>query len=101
MVNDRDIAKQIIQRDIINAYNQLPIICKQMGLNLSPIFGLIEDKVIYFSNIFTDMALNWLFGADSSANIDEAADIAKMMTNDKIEEYRKKIREAKKNNDIL
>ena len=41
------------------------------------------------------MVVDSLFGIENTSDIDEASDIAKMMVNDKIEEYRQKVREAK------
>lgn len=95
MITDREVAKQVIQRDIVNLYRQLPQIANGLGLNVAPMLSLFENKILSYADTGVDIVLNWLFGPDNSGNIDEAADIAKMMTNDKIEEYRKRIRQEK------
>lgn len=95
MITDRELAKQILQRDVVNIYRQLPRIGNQLGINVSPMIGLFEDKVLSYANIGIETVLNWLFGTDPSSDVDEAAEIAKMVTNDKIEEYRKRIREER------
>ena len=95
MITDREIAKQMLQRDVINIYRQLPQIASKLGINITPMLGLFENKILSYADIGIETVLSWLFGADSSADVDEAAEIAKMVTNDKIEEYRQRIRAAK------
>ena len=95
MITDKEIARQIMERDIINIYRQLPQITNRLGFNIAPMLGIFEDKILSYADVEINTVLDWLFGADSSGDLDEATEIAKMMTNDKIEEYRKRIREAK------
>lgn len=95
MITDKEIARQIMERDIINIYRQLPQITNRLGFNIAPMLGIFEDKILSYADVGINTVLDWLFGADSSGDLDEATEIAKMMTNDKIEEYRKRIREAK------
>lgn len=95
MITDRDIARQIIERDLINIYRQLPQLGNRMGINVAPVLSLFEDKIMSYADLGIDALLTLLFGSDNTGDIDEAAEIAKMITNDKIEEYRKKIRDEK------
>ena len=95
MISDKELFRQMLERDVLNLYNLLPSIANNLGLNISPYLGLFENKILGYADIGIDAFLNMLFGADNSGDIDEAADIAKMLVNDKIEEYRKAVREAK------
>lgn len=95
MVTDKELAKQILRRDIFNLYKQMPQITHQLGINISPIVGIFEDKIVKYIDMSSDMIVDWLFGTDNNSDIDEVSDIAKMMANDKIEEYRKRVREAR------
>lgn len=101
MVSDKEIFRQMLERDILNLYNNLPIIASNLGFNISPYLKLFEDKILGYADIGIETLLTSLFGQDASSDIDEAADIAKMMVNDKIEQYRMAVREAKKNNKNL
>jgi hypothetical protein len=62
--------------------------------------SLFEDKVLSYADVGIETALDWLFGKDASGDLDEATEIAKMVTNDKIEEYRKRIRESKEKQEL-
>lgn len=95
MISDKELARQMIERDVINIYRQLPQISNNLGFNISPFLSLFQDKIFSYLDVGIDVIVNTLFGQDESGNIDEAVDIAKMITNEKIEEYRKKIREEK------
>ena len=95
MVSDRDIFKQMLERDILNLYNQLPNLLGNFGINVSPYLELFQDKIFSYADIGIDTITTWLFGVENPCDIDEAADMAKLMVNDKIEEYRKRVREAK------
>lgn len=95
MISDREIFKQMLHRDIINIYRQLPSILNNFGVNISPYLTIFEDKILSYADIGVETAVAWLFGAENPCDIDEAADVAKMMVNDKIEDYRKKVREAR------
>ena len=95
MVSDRELFKQMLERDIINLYNLLPSIASNLGLNISPYLSLFENRILGYADIGVESLLNMLFGSDNSGDIDEAADIAKMIVSDKIEEYRKAVREAR------
>lgn len=96
MISDREIFKQMLERDVLNIYRQLPKLLGGLGVNITPYLGLFEDKILSYADIGIDTAVTWLFGAENPCDIDEAADMAKMMVNDKIEEYRKRVRDAKK-----
>jgi hypothetical protein len=93
MISDKEIARQILEREVMKIYNQLPTIGNKIGMNVTPILSMFENKILGYADIGIETALTWLFGTDG--NVDEAADIAKMMVNDKIEEYRKKVKEQK------
>lgn len=95
MISDKELARQMIERDVLNIYRQLPRISSNLGFNISPFLSLFQDKIFSYLDVGIDVIVNTLFGQDESGNIDEAVDIAKMITNEKIEEYRKKIREEK------
>lgn len=95
MISDKEIAKQMLERDILNLYRQLPQLSSQLGINITPFLGLFEDKILKYIDSGLDMVVDSLFGIEDTSDIDEASDIAKMMVNDKIEEYRQKVREAK------
>lgn len=97
MVSDRDLVRQMLRRDVINIYRNLPNITNKLGLNVTPFLGLFEDKVLSYADIGIEAIVGWLFGAEISCDVDEAAEIAKMFTNDKIEEYRRKVHEMKSN----
>lgn len=99
MVSDREIFRQMLERDILNLYNQIPNILGNFGINVSPYLGLFQDKILSYADIGVDTITTWLFGAENPCDIDEAADMAKLMVNDKIEEYRKRVREARENTD--
>lgn len=94
-MDDREILKQMLERDVINLYRQLPQLLGNFGVNISPYLGIFENKILSYADMGIDAAIAWLFGSDPSSNIDEAADIVKMMTKDKIEEYRRKVKEEK------
>lgn len=95
MVSDKEIARQMIERDIMNIYRQLPQLSGNLGINISPFLNLFQDKVFSYLDNLIENFLNLLFGSDGEGDVDEATDIAKMLVSDKIEEYRKKIREEK------
>lgn len=95
MISDKEIAKQMLERDALNLYRQLPKLSNQLGINITPFLGLFEDKILKYIDSGLDMVVDSLFGIENTSDIDEASDIAKMMVNDKIEEYRQKVREAK------
>ena len=95
MISDKEIAKQMLERDVLNLYRQLPQLGSQLGINITPFLGLFEDKILKYIDSGLDMVVDSLFGIEDTSDIDEASDIAKMMINDKIEEYRQRVREAK------
>ena len=98
IVSDRELFKQMIERDILNLYNLLPSITSNLGINISPYLSIFENKIFNYLDLGIESFLDMLFGKDNSADIDEVADIAKMIVNEKIEQYRKAVREAKLNN---
>lgn len=94
MVSDRDLLKQILERDAINLYRQIPSIGKMLGINISPVITLFEDKISVYIDTAISGLVDTLFGSEE-CDIDEASEIAKMIANDKIEEYRKRVKEKK------
>lgn len=97
MINDRDLVRQMLKRDVINVYRSLPNITNRLGINITPFLGLFEDKILSYADVGVEAIVGWLFGTETSCDIDEAAEIAKMFTSDKIDEYRKKVHEMKSN----
>ena len=92
MISDKELLKQMLARDATNLYRQIPYILGGTS-QVGPYLSLFEGKILSYVEIAADYAANLLFGDDS--DIDEAADIAKMMANDKIEEYRKRVKESR------
>lgn len=95
MVSDKELFKQMLERDVVNLYNMLPSIANNLGFNISPYLPLFENKILGYADIAVSTITDALFGSEES-DIDEAADIAKMMVTDKIEEYRKKVKDMRK-----
>ena len=89
MISDRELFVQIVERDILNLYQMLSQ--KQSLLNIP----MVENTIFKYADKGIEYVTNLLFGTDGQADIDEAAEIAKIVVADKIEEYRKKIREQK------
>lgn len=95
MISDRELFRQMLERDILNLYSLLPSIASNLGFNISPYLGLFENKILSYADIGVEALLNTLFGSENPCDIDEAADIAKMFVNDKIEQYRNAVKEAR------
>ena len=89
MLSDRELFVQIIERDVLNLYQAMAQ--KQSLLNIPA----IENAIFNYADKGIEYVTNLLFGMDKNTDIDEATEIAKLVVNDKIEEYRKKIREQK------
>ena len=89
MISDKDLFIQIIEREVLNFYQNLSQ--KQPLLNIplveNTVFGYADKVIEHYTNLF--------FGANGDADIEEASEVAKMVLNDKIEEYRAKVRERK------
>ena len=94
MITDKEIARQILERDFLNLYSYLPQILNNKGLNISPYLGLFENKIMSYADQGIDYVLNILFDSDQ-CDADEASEIAKLFVNDKIEDYRAQIRAKK------
>ena len=77
MISDKELFKQMADRDVVNLYRYL-------------IYNLAGG-----TSIGVDKACDWLFGKDVGCDIDEAADIAQAVVSDKIEEYRKRVKEQR------
>ena len=90
MLSDRELFVQIIERDVLNLYQVLAQ--KQSLLNIP----MVENTIFKYADKGIEYVTNLLFGLNGESDIDEASEIAKMIVNDKIEEYRKKIKEQKK-----
>ena len=89
MLSDRELFVQIIERDVLNLYQSLAQ--QQTLLNIPA----IQNTIFKYADKGIEYVTNMLFGLDGKGTIEEASEIAKMVVNDKIEEYRKKIREQK------
>jgi hypothetical protein len=94
MIADKEIARQILERDFLNLYNYLPQVLNNSGLNISPYLGLFENKIMAYADQGIEYILNLLFDSDQ-CDAEEAAEIAKLFVNDKIENYRAQIRAKK------
>lgn len=92
MISDKELFKQMLSRDITNIYRQIPNFIGAPS-SITPYLSLFEGQILQYVDVASDIASEWLFGKDG--DIDEAADIAKMMANDKIEEYRRKVKESR------
>lgn len=89
MLSDRDLFVQVVERDVLNLYQKFAQ--QQTLLNIPAVQNIAfsyADKVIEYTT-------NLLFGKDGAADIDEASEMAKILFDEKIEEYRQKIREQK------
>ena len=103
MISDKELFKQMADRDVVNLYRYL-IYQLAGGTSIATYASLFEDKILGYANIGVDKACDWLFGKDVGCDIDEAADIAQAVVSDKIEEYRKRVKEqraAKMRNNIV
>lgn len=89
MLNDRELFVQIVERDVLNLYKSLAQ--KQSLLNIP----MVENAIFSYADKGIEYITNLLFGIEGEADIDEASEVAKLVVNDKIEEYRKKVREQK------
>lgn len=89
MLSDRELFVQIVERDVLNLYQNLAQ--QQTLLNIPA----VQNTIFRYADKGIEYVTNMLFGLDGSGTIEEASEIAKMVVNDKIEEYRKKIREQK------
>lgn len=87
MLSDRELFVQIVERDVLNLYQSL---AQQQTLLNIPV---VQNTVFRYADKGIEYITSMLFGADGKGTIEEASEIAKLVVNDKIEEYRKKIRE--------
>ena len=89
MLSDRELFVQLIERDFLNIYQQLA--------NTTPMLNIpmVQEKIFGYGDILIGKAADLFFGAQNSNGIEEAIEIAKHITNNKIEEYRTKILQAK------
>lgn len=92
--SDKELFKQMADRDVVNLYRYL-IYQLAGGTSIATYASLFEDKILGYANIGVDKACDWLFGKDVGCDIDEAADIAQAVVSDKIEEYRKRVKEQR------
>ena len=87
MLSDRELFVQMVERDVVNLYQNF---AGQQALLRIP---AVQNAIFKYADTGIEYVTNMLFGTDGKGTIDEATEIAKMVANDKIEEYRKKIRE--------
>lgn len=89
MLSDKELFIQIIERDVLNLYQRFAQ--QQTLLNIPA----VQNIAFSYADKLIEYTTNMLFGADGTADADEASEMAKMLFEDKIEEYRQKIREQK------
>ena len=89
MISDKELFVQIVERDVLNLYQNL---AQQQTLLNIPV---VQNTIFRYADKGIEYITNMLFGTDGEGTIEEASEIAKMVVSDKIEEYRKKIREQK------
>ena len=89
MLKDKELFIQLIERDVLNLYQNLSQ--KQPLLNIP----LVQNTVFNYADKVIEHYTNLFFGIEGEIDIEEAGEVAKMVLNDKIEEYRKKIKEQK------
>lgn len=94
MISDKELFKQMADRDVVNLYRYL-VYQLAGGTSVATYASLFEDKILGYANLGVDKACDWLFGKDIGCDIDEAADIAQAVVSDKIEEYRKRVKEQR------
>lgn len=64
MISDKEIARQILEREVMKIYNQLPTIGNKIGMNVTPILSMFENKILGYADIGIETALTWLFDTD-------------------------------------
>lgn len=90
MLTDRELFVQMIERDVTNLYDILA-----QNNNILKIVP-IQEKIFSYADIGINYLTNLLFGKESeNASIDEASEVAKMVAEDKISEYREKLKRKK------
>lgn len=89
MITDRELFVQMVERDVINLYNYL---AKENSiLALKP----VQDKIYSYADIGIEYITNLLFGEDSNTTIDEASEMARLVSEDKINHYRDRLKNKK------
>lgn len=89
MITDRELFVQMIERDVINLYNQM---ARQNSiLTLKP----VQDKIYSYADVGIEYVTNLLFGSDDNTNIEEATEMAKLVAEDKINHYRDRLKNKK------
>lgn len=89
MISDKELFTQMIERDILNMYNL--IASNNAILTMPP----IQEKIFSYADMGVAYLTNLLFGENPKCDIDEAVDVGKFVANEKIEEYRNKIKAEK------
>ena len=89
MLSDKELFVQIVERDVLSLYKTMAQ--QQTLLNIPA----VQDIIFRYADKGIEYITNLLFGYDGKGTIEEASEIAKLVVNDKIEDYRKKIREQK------
>lgn len=89
MLTDRELFVQMVERDVVNLYNQ---IARQNSLlTLKP----VQDKIYSYADMGIEYVTNLLFGPDDNTNIDEATEMARLVAEDKINYYRDRLKNKK------
>lgn len=91
MITDKQLFVQMLERDVLNLYEML---VQRVPLCSLP---MVKQTAFSYADKGIEYITNLLFGIDENSSIDEASDMAKLIANDKIEEYREKLRKQKEN----
>lgn len=89
-LSDKDIFVQLLERDVVNLYNSVS--SSNAILNIDA----VKDKIFSYADIGIEYLSNILFGTDASMDANSASEMANFIAKDKIEEYRNKIIENRK-----
>ena len=73
----------------MNIYQQLANTTPMLNISM------VQEKIFGYGDILIEKAADLFFGTQSSNGIEEAAEIAKHLSNSKREEYRTKILQEK------
>ncbi len=89
MITDKELFVQMIERDVVNLYNQL---ARQNSiLTLKP----VQDKIYSYADVGIEYLTNLLFGTDNDATLDDASEMARLVAEDKINHYRDRLKNKK------
>ena len=49
-MDDKEILRQMLERDVLNIYRQLPQLLGNLGVNVSPYLGVFEKQVLDYAD---------------------------------------------------